>query len=326
MGNTAKAIHLIQPLSTMAEAAVTGFLQAPGNPRVDFTAPKGAPALYAPDSMAWRVFKNPVTVYMGGIAAVILELAEPRVRAGVWNHSRFRTDPLSRLRRTGLAAMVTVYGDAQTARRMIARVTEMHQSVAGVTECGASYRADDPVLLDWVQATATFGFASAYGSYAEKLSDADWDRMFREGRVSADLYGAMGTPRSANDMNALFGRMDAALEASPVIFEFLDIMRRAPAFPWSLRPLQPALIKAAITLLPEKLRTRLGLGHRFLPNAGERFLVKRAAREANRVVIANHPAVQASVRMGLPPDWLFSAGRPYKPDAPTQPVQVSGPA
>lgn len=326
MGNTAKAIHLIRPFSIMAEAAVSGFLQAPGNPKVDFTTPEGAPALYAPDSMAWRIFKNPVTVYMGGIAAVILELAEPRVRAGVWNHSRFRTDPLSRLRRTGLAAMTTVYAEAETAKRMIARVNAMHRAVSGTTECGASYRADDPVLLDWVQATASFGFASAYSAYAEPLFDTDWDRLLREGQTPAQLYGAMGTPRSAIEMQAFFRRMDPFLEGSEVIFAFLGIMRQAPAFPLALRPLQPALIKSAIALLPENLRARLGLGARFLPNAGERFLVKAVARTANRIVIANHPAVEASMRMGLPPDWLFGEGPFYKPNATQRPVRVSGPA
>jgi hypothetical protein len=32
------------------------------------------------DSVSWRIFKDPVSVFVGGIAAVILELAEPSVR------------------------------------------------------------------------------------------------------------------------------------------------------------------------------------------------------------------------------------------------------
>ncbi len=45
-----------------------------------------------------------------------MELAEPRVRNGVWERTTFRADPIRRLRRTGLAAMVTVYGAAQHGR------------------------------------------------------------------------------------------------------------------------------------------------------------------------------------------------------------------
>ena len=47
------------------------------------------------DSVAWRVFRNPVALFVGGVTAVILELAEPRVRSGVWDHTTFRTDPLA---------------------------------------------------------------------------------------------------------------------------------------------------------------------------------------------------------------------------------------
>ena len=77
-----------------------------------FSGPCGAPALFSPDSLHWRVFKNPVTLYIGGVAAVILELAEPKVCAGVLRHSRFRIDPVRRLHHTGHAALVSVYAAA----------------------------------------------------------------------------------------------------------------------------------------------------------------------------------------------------------------------
>jgi uncharacterized protein (DUF2236 family) len=62
-------------------------------PKIDFRNPPGAAAMYAPDSLAWHVFKNPVALFVGGITAVLLELAEERVRTGVWEHSIFRTAP-----------------------------------------------------------------------------------------------------------------------------------------------------------------------------------------------------------------------------------------
>src|SRR6185295_8109869 len=86
---------------------------------IDFTQPSGEASLAPPGGIAWRVFKNPVGLFVGGITAVILELAEPRVRSGIWDHTTFRTDPLARMERTGLAAMVTVYGARSVAERMI---------------------------------------------------------------------------------------------------------------------------------------------------------------------------------------------------------------
>jgi uncharacterized protein (DUF2236 family) len=81
--------------------------------------------------LSWQGFKNPLALFIGGIAAVILELAEPRVRTGVWEHSSFRTDPMRRMQRTGLAAMVTVYGARSAAEAMIAGVVRRHASVQG---------------------------------------------------------------------------------------------------------------------------------------------------------------------------------------------------
>ena len=113
------------------DKAARAQLQAPGVPTVDFTKPFGEAALASPDSVSWQVFRNPVSLMVGGIAAVILELAEPRVRAGVWDHTSFRSDPLTRLRRTGLAAMVTVYGARSTTERMIGGIRALHDRVQG---------------------------------------------------------------------------------------------------------------------------------------------------------------------------------------------------
>ena len=68
------------------------------------------------------MFANPVSLFVGGATAVLLELAEPSVRTGVWDHSSFACDPATRLRRTGFAAMMTVYGPRSAAEEMIARV------------------------------------------------------------------------------------------------------------------------------------------------------------------------------------------------------------
>ena len=50
--------------STRADPRKTGKRSLP---KVDFLRPAGAPALYAPDSLAWQIFKNPVSLFIGGI-------------------------------------------------------------------------------------------------------------------------------------------------------------------------------------------------------------------------------------------------------------------
>lgn len=271
---------------------------------VDFASPPGAPALAAPDSVSWRIFKNPVALFIGGVAAVLLELAEPRVRAGVWDHTSFRTDPVTRLRRTGLAAMVTVYAPRETAEAMIAGINRRHTRVTGTADDGAAYAADDPDLLDWVQATASFGFLQGYHRFAAPLSQTDRDRFYAEAAPAARLYGALNSPMSETDLVRAFDAMGPSLQPSPVIREFLAIIRKAPAFPAGTRMVQPLLVRAAVDILPGWAQERLDLGDQGL-TPWERPLVRAMGRGADRLALESLPPAQACVRMGLPADWLY---------------------
>ncbi|MBI1181456.1 MAG: DUF2236 domain-containing protein [Alphaproteobacteria bacterium] len=292
------------PLTRRIDAAALALMMPDDGPSVDFARPPGEASLAPPDSVSWRIFKNPVSVFMGGVAAVILELAEPSVRTGVWEHSSFRSDPVGRLRRTGLAAMVTVYGAGSVAERMIAGVVRRHETVSGATPGGAPYRANDPDLLAWVQSTASFGFASAYGRYVSPLARGELDRLYGEGRPAARLYGAARAPASEGERRDLFAAMEKRLEPSPIVFEFLGIMGRAPALPRPLGPLQRLLVRAAVELVPARLRALLGLAGRGL-RPWEAPLVRRAALASERLMLPSSPAVQACRRMGLPADYLY---------------------
>lgn len=270
-----------------------------------FVEPVGERALLPPDSVSWRIFKNPVTLFIGGVAAVILELAEPAVRTGVWEHTDFRRDPMRRLERTGLAAMVTVYSARSIAEPMIAGVVRMHDKVEGTTPNGEPYHANDPKLLRWVQATAAYGFVEAYSRYGRALAPAEIDQAYGEGAPAAALYGAHDAPRSDAERQALFDSMHDRLEASPILFEFLGIMRAAPIAPWPLRPIQRLLIGAAVDLTPGWVRERLGLGERFGLRPWQQLLVRLLGALADRVVLPFSPAVQSCRRLGLPAGYLY---------------------
>jgi uncharacterized protein (DUF2236 family) len=64
------------------EAATRALFDLGDQSSADFLRPVGEAALVSPDSVSWRVFKNPLSLFIGGVAAVIMELAEPRVRTG----------------------------------------------------------------------------------------------------------------------------------------------------------------------------------------------------------------------------------------------------
>ena len=73
---------------------------------------------------------------------------------------------------------------------------------------------------------------------------------------AAELYGAKSTPGSQAAVEALFARMGGQLQRSDIVLDFLRIMRRVPALPAPLQPLQGVLVKAAIEVIPAELRDR----------------------------------------------------------------------
>jgi uncharacterized protein (DUF2236 family) len=298
-------IRLPRNLQERLEVGTRALLSPNNGPDIDFSRPLGEGALLPPDSLSWRIFKNPIALLIGGVAAVILELAEPAVRTGIWEHSSFRSNPMRRLQRTGLAAMVTVYGARSIAEPMIARVVQLHSKVAGKTSCGTPYSANDPHLLSWVQATAAFGFAEAYSRYVRALNREEFDALYREGGSASRLYGAIETPMSSAELQTLFGSMQGRLEPSPIIFEFLRIMRTTPGFPNPLRWMQGMLVRAAVEIIPEWIRECLGLTRQHGLGPTERWIVRLTGSLADRVILSASPAAQSCVRLGLPRTHLY---------------------
>jgi uncharacterized protein (DUF2236 family) len=275
---------------------IQDLMRPPAGMEFDFSLPPGEPALTPPGGISWQVFANPVVLFVGGVAAVLLELAEPSVRSGVWDHGGFQRDPLTRLRRTGFAAMMTVYGPRTAAEQLIARVVRMHAHVEGCTPDGLAYRANDPRLLDWVHATACFGFTEAYHRYVRPLSAFEKDAAFAEGQPSAGLYGASGAPASWSAWEALLARTAPGLEGSSILADFLRIMGEASILPAPMRPLQRLLVRAAVDIVPEPVRSLPQLRGQG-PGFGEAALVRALARASKLLPLGDTPPVQAARRL-----------------------------
>ena len=264
---------LASPQSRLFETAEGG--------RASYLEPKGDPGFYGPDSVAWKVHANPIALAIGGVAAVILELAEPRVRSGVWDHSTFRTDPLNRMKRTGEAAMITTYGSTAMAQARVDIVTRMHQRVSGETPEGQAYTALEPELMTWVHVTAGYGFLNAYVRYVDpSLSLADQDRYYAEGARLGRAFGAVDPPASVAEVEACFQAIRPKLRPHPIIGEFLDIVSNTSPLGVAGRVLQPMVVQASIDLLPQWVRDIAELPARPLARAAVRPVLRGLALTA----------------------------------------------
>jgi len=266
----------------------------------DFLEPAGEPAIAAPDSISWRVFGNPVSMAVGGVAAVLLELGEARVRAGVWDHSSFRSDPAGRIRRTAYGAMLTVFAAESRFAAYAARVNAIHSAVGGMADDGRAYRASDPELLRWVQATAAFGFAEAYHRLVRPLPSSQRDLFYVEAAVGARYYGVAEPPASDAAMRTLLAAMVPRLTPSPVLGEYLSIMREAAILPGPARRLQPALVRAALGLVGTEALVVMGLEQEARWSEREFVWWRRLAQAAERVPRPGDPRRLARRRLNRP--------------------------
>ena len=272
---------------------------------INFAGPAGEPALLAPDSVQWRIYKNQIALGIGGIAAVLLEFAEPRIRSGVWDHSTYKADPIGRSKRTGTVALLACYGPASLARQVIGGVTRMHAKVKGETPAGEAYEALDPVLLDWVAATAAYGFLTAYDRFVSPLSKSDKDRFLRDSEAVGSQFGARRTPQSVDDFMAMLEELEPRFEPHPILFEFLDIIESGTAAPSIPRFLHRAVARAAVSLLAPRVRAKLELGSHYDLKLRDKWALKLAGRMADRKFDPASPPAQACERLGLPADFLY---------------------
>lgn len=288
--------------ASIANPATKTYQKSSTPTKFDFTKPSGEEAYHAPDSVHWKVFKNSIAMGIGGVAAVLLEFADARIRSGVWDHSVYPVDPIGRSQRTGMAAMLGVYGPQSMARKVIGGVNRMHSKVSGETPKGEAYTALDPELLDWVSATAQYGFVTAYDRYVHRLSDQEKHAYWTGGDEVAKLYGVTEIPHSEAEFLTMMERLVPRFEPHQINSDFLEIVSSGKSRPQIPTFIHKALARAAVDILPPVVRRRLELGKEWDISLPERVLVKFVARLADKKVESEHPAYQAALRLGLPGD------------------------
>lgn len=205
---------------------------------------------------------------------LLLQIAHPTVGAGVEQFSSYRQNPWPRLFNTADYVMASVYGDADLAGEVGARVRNMHKSIKGTKADGSKYHALEPEAFAWVHAT----LFQAYERLGTVFIGAKWDASTREQMWEEwiDLGRFVGVrsrdlPATYSEYQVYFDDMVAnKLIHTKAVDDFADsVFKSPPAPPLGLRPIElvwPAVgLPAgklmqlfAIGLLPGELRERLG--------------------------------------------------------------------
>jgi uncharacterized protein (DUF2236 family) len=161
------------------------------------------PGLFEEDSITRRVNRENILL-LGGGRALLMQLAHPKVAAGVDEHSDFRADPIRRLRRTIRMTMAIVFGDRETALAAARRVNQVHAQVQG-----PDYRALDPDLLLWVYATLADTALVTYEAFVKPLLPHEREEFHQEFKLLGGLLGipANRFPKTVNDFDTYLEEM-----------------------------------------------------------------------------------------------------------------------
>jgi len=260
---------------------------------------------FSPESVIRRIGNSPVTPFLGGGPAVLLQVAHPLVAAGVVQHSDFERDLWRRLVRTLRALYLIAFGTKAEAERAGEIVRAVHAHVAGTTNtrlgrfpAGTRYSASDPELMLWVHTTLVHASLEVYCRFVRPLPREDEERYYREMSVVAQLFGTSRSviPRSLADfreyltselVGPTLSATEPARQVAAVIFE-ADL-------PTPMRVLVPAHRLATAGLLPPRLREEYGL--RWTPL--HEYALPLAARSVRAVAA---PVLFAASRMAPLPE------------------------
>lgn len=217
-------------------------------------------ALFAPDSVIWRVHGDVVTMLIGGVDSLMLQMLHPAVLAGVWDHSDFRNDMMARLRSTAKFIARTTYDHADEAQALIAKVRGIHDHIHGVLPDGTPYAASDPHLLSWVHVAEAISFLDAWIAYAEPaMTAADQDTYFAEMAVIGRAIGADQVPETRAEALALIEAFRPEMSVDHRTREVAGLVLNQTVGPPTAAVPSKILMQAAVDLLPDWARAMHGL-------------------------------------------------------------------
>ncbi|MBV9593534.1 MAG: DUF2236 domain-containing protein [Actinobacteria bacterium] len=227
---------------------------------------------FGPDSVTWRVHREP-TALVGGLRALILQALYPPAMQLMARTSNFADDPWLRLQGTAQYVAEITFGTSEEADAAAARVRRIH----------AGLGIDDPDMLRWVHACEVDSFLAASASAGLGLSRTEEDRYVHEQAEAACLVGLNATevPADRPSLDAYFRRIRPDLRATAEARRATRVVI-APPIPAPTRLIVPARVgwsaisALAVGLLPGWARRLYGLppipGSRLATAGGMRSL------------------------------------------------------
>ncbi len=222
---------------------------------------------FGPGSMTWRLYREP-SILLGGMRALLLQIAHPAIATGVAQYSNFEKDTLGRAHRTFTSMIHIWFGDVDTACQSAKRLFRIHSMIRGTARwaatqdddkfCNRFFTAADPDLLFWVLATLIDTTLVAYKATVGPLTPAEREQFYNESKIAAQLMGIpLDTyPKDLKDFYSTYHKLSNHLLC--VGHVGAEIARALFRLPYPLRIWLRHLTGA---WLPEHIALAFGLPH-----------------------------------------------------------------
>ncbi|KAK4669645.1 uncharacterized protein QC763_204810 [Podospora pseudopauciseta] len=197
--------------------------------------------------------------WLGGPYAILLQIASPSIALGSCTHSRFRTHPISRFRRTAAFIIAVVHGTEEQRNLICNAIKKQHSHIHG-----PNYTANDPLLQKWTAATLFVA-----GQKTHELFSIEKKPMSREEKeVLCQEFGRFATaldmplemwPGSLGEFERYFNEELQSLEIIEASKQVADVLLRGMELPWFLMWALPVMRVLMAGWLPERFRVAFEL-------------------------------------------------------------------
>ena len=145
-------------------------------------------ATWGPESASWRLRSGGIVMTMAKARAALLQIAHPKIAAGLAEHSTFETDPYKRVRITGQTMSAIRFGSPTERTEALRLLRGLHARVTGTMPDGEAYSATDPELLWFVLATLIESDLLVEEIYLRMFDERDRDAYYEESMGLADAF------------------------------------------------------------------------------------------------------------------------------------------
>jgi uncharacterized protein (DUF2236 family) len=252
-----------------------------------------------PGAMAGQIHGDLASVVAAGPGAVIMEVLEPSVMAGVDQRSSYRTQPIRRAQNTLGYVLRTTFGSTEAATAVIDRVRGIHGRISGTRPDGVPYRALDPELIAWVHTCIPWAVMTAYERVGRPLTVAEKDRYLAEQAVIGRMGGADRVPETVAELDEYVEHMRPRMAMTETTRGFVDFLlgtaADSPAASTADLVEGWASVHTSMMLMPGWARRLTGTHH---STAVDRLVLEPALRLRARAVRWAYPELPCR-RMAL---------------------------